>query len=65
LKKEIKNKEISNVFSFSYYTSQTIEETLDENENEIENEVSQEVVSEENENSDDVNSVRRRSTRIS
>jgi hypothetical protein len=47
-------------FSFSYYISQTIEETLDENENEIENEISQEeVISEENENKNVVNPVRR------
>jgi transposase InsO family protein len=61
LEKEIKNQEILNVFSFPYYSSQTLEETLDENENEISQE---EGVSEENENRDVVNSVRR-STRIS
>jgi hypothetical protein len=61
LEKEIKNQENSNVFSFPYYSSQTLEEILDENENKISQE---EGVSEENENRDVVNPVQR-STRIS
>jgi hypothetical protein len=43
LEKEIKNQENLDVFSFPYYSSQTIEEKiLDENENKIGNKISQE-----------------------